>query len=232
MKRRHKSMTQPEQEKPLSPIIKKRSFVLVIVLAMLFICQAALAHPGGLDSNNGHKDNKNKSGLGSYHYHCGDHPAHLHGASGLCPYSADYKAYKAMVDELMAYSEKVASDKEGRQASEVLTVEELERMEVLLLNEFMPFRLTEELLDSETTQYGKTNVKGLNVRKKESTGSSKVCAISLTGSVLLVSEDKGNGWLSILAHEDGKNYTGFVKAEMVDLIDKPEYLINLCGYLK
>lgn len=30
---------------------------------------------------------KNKSGLGSYHYHCGGHPAHLH-ENGVCPYAS------------------------------------------------------------------------------------------------------------------------------------------------
>lgn len=43
------------------------------------------AHGGRTDSNGGHKDNKNKSGLGSYHYHCGGYPAHLH-PNGVCPY--------------------------------------------------------------------------------------------------------------------------------------------------
>ena len=45
----------------------------------------AAAHPGRTDANGGHRDNKNKSGLGSYHYHCGNHPAHLH-PNGVCPY--------------------------------------------------------------------------------------------------------------------------------------------------
>ena len=43
------------------------------------------AHSGRTDSRGGHKDNKNKSGLGRYHYHCGGHPAHLH-PNGVCPY--------------------------------------------------------------------------------------------------------------------------------------------------
>lgn len=45
----------------------------------------AEAHSGRTDANGGHKDTKNKSGLGSYHYHCGGHPAHLHD-KGVCPY--------------------------------------------------------------------------------------------------------------------------------------------------
>lgn len=47
----------------------------------------AEAHSGRTDANGGHKDNKNKSGLGSYHYHCGGNPAHLH-PDGVCPYSS------------------------------------------------------------------------------------------------------------------------------------------------
>lgn len=47
------------------------------------------AHSGRTDSRGGHKDNKNASGLGSYHYHCGGHPAHLH-TNGICPYSSTY----------------------------------------------------------------------------------------------------------------------------------------------
>ena len=45
------------------------------------------AHSGRTDSRGGHRDNKNKSNLGSYHYHCGGHPAHLH-ENGVCPYSS------------------------------------------------------------------------------------------------------------------------------------------------
>lgn len=47
------------------------------------------AHSGRTDSSGGHKDNKNKSGLGSYHYHCDGNPPHLHNG-GVCPYSSEY----------------------------------------------------------------------------------------------------------------------------------------------
>ena len=46
---------------------------------------SAFAHGGRTDGSGGHKDNKNKSGLGYYHYHCGGYPAHLH-TNGVCPY--------------------------------------------------------------------------------------------------------------------------------------------------
>lgn len=45
------------------------------------------AHSGRTDGSGGHHDNKNASGLGSYHYHCGGYPAHLH-EGGVCPYSS------------------------------------------------------------------------------------------------------------------------------------------------
>lgn len=45
------------------------------------------AHSGRTDSNGGHHDYKNVSGLGSYHYHCGGYPAHLH-TNGKCPYAS------------------------------------------------------------------------------------------------------------------------------------------------
>lgn len=48
----------------------------------------ALAHSGRTDRSGGHHDNKNKSGLGSYHYHCGGYPAHLH-TNGVCPYTSN-----------------------------------------------------------------------------------------------------------------------------------------------
>ena len=46
----------------------------------------AQAHSGRTDSSGGHRDNRNASGLGSYHYHCGGYPAHLH-ENGVCPYT-------------------------------------------------------------------------------------------------------------------------------------------------
>lgn len=61
--------------------------ILLIALSVISIGITTYAHSGRTDSSGGHKDNKNKSGLGSYHYHCGGHPAHLHN-NGVCPYSS------------------------------------------------------------------------------------------------------------------------------------------------
>lgn len=68
--------------------------VLLIVLSLISIQINAYAHSGRTDSSGGHKDNKNKSGLGSYHYHCGGHAAHLH-TNGVCPYSSSASSSKS-----------------------------------------------------------------------------------------------------------------------------------------
>lgn len=69
---------------------KFSKFVIVLFILSLFT-SAAYAHSGRTDSSGGHKDNKNVSGLGYYHYHCGGHPAHLH-INGICPYSTNYSS--------------------------------------------------------------------------------------------------------------------------------------------
>lgn len=64
------------------------AFLAVTVLPVQSGCfvLTAEAHSGRTDASGGHRDNKNKSGLGSYHYHHG-YPAHLH-PDGLCPYDS------------------------------------------------------------------------------------------------------------------------------------------------
>lgn len=68
--------------------MKKRVFVALIVLLLFFSYILAFAHSGRTDKNGGHRDNKNVSGLGPYHYHCGGYPPHLHD-KGYCPYTGE-----------------------------------------------------------------------------------------------------------------------------------------------
>jgi len=63
---------------------KKLIQIITLVICLLLVSSTAFAHSGRTDSSGGHRDNKNKSGLGSYHYHCGGNPPHLH--DGGCPY--------------------------------------------------------------------------------------------------------------------------------------------------
>ncbi len=65
-------------------LMKKAGFILLILVLLPY---SLFAHSGRTDSKGGHKDNKNQSGLGSYHYHCGGNPPHLH-TNGVCPYKS------------------------------------------------------------------------------------------------------------------------------------------------
>lgn len=65
-----------------------RSFfkiVLSVGFCSILCISTVFAHGGRTDAYEGHRDNYNASGLGSYHYHCGSAPAHLHD-NGICPY--------------------------------------------------------------------------------------------------------------------------------------------------
>lgn len=67
--------------------VLKKVVAIIVVLMLLCVPTVNFAHSGRTDANGGHRDNKNKSGLGSYHYHCGGYPAHLHDG-GVCPYTS------------------------------------------------------------------------------------------------------------------------------------------------
>lgn len=67
---------------------------LLIIFGIISIGVNTYGHSGRTDSSGGHKDNKNESGLGSYHYHCGGYPAHLH-TNGVCPYSSSLSSNKS-----------------------------------------------------------------------------------------------------------------------------------------
>lgn len=63
--------------------------ILSIAMALLMCACPVYGHSGRTDGRGGHRDNKNASGLGYYHYHCGGYPAHLH-TNGVCPYAGGY----------------------------------------------------------------------------------------------------------------------------------------------
>lgn len=65
---------------------KIKQSIICMILITISLFGNVFAHSGRTDAYGGHKDNKNKSGLGYYHYHCGGYPAHLH-ENGVCPYS-------------------------------------------------------------------------------------------------------------------------------------------------
>lgn len=78
----------------------RSSKVLLFTLILTFTLPCfAFAHGGKTDSKGGHRDNYNASGLGSYHYHCDGHPAHLH-TDGICPYSSSNSSTQSISQKL------------------------------------------------------------------------------------------------------------------------------------
>lgn len=88
--------------------MKKRVMRILSVLLIAIMATSTLSfgHSGRTDSQGGHRDNKNASGLGYYHYHCGGYPAHLH-KNGNCPYT--YTPPKKTVKKITAPTVKVSA---------------------------------------------------------------------------------------------------------------------------
>jgi Bacterial surface proteins containing Ig-like domains len=85
--------------------MKKIFYVICLCLLILTLRVAVEAHSGRTDSYGGHNDNKNVSGLGSYHYHHGYGP-HLHDG-GICPYSPKDKISVDNMPTTMKIGDKV-----------------------------------------------------------------------------------------------------------------------------
>lgn len=105
---------------------KKTISILLTILTIISIGVNSYAHSGKTDSSGGHKDNNNKSGLGSYHYHCGGYPAHLH-TNGVCPYSSSSTKTTSTVPTTIVVTdikinENVTSMKEGESKKLTATI--------------------------------------------------------------------------------------------------------------
>lgn len=90
---------------------KVNLFLVLVVILSQMNGVTAFGHRGRTDSNGGHRDNKNVSGLGSYHYHHG-YSAHLH-PNGICPYDSSYSNATTSVD---TYALKKEAENEGYSA--------------------------------------------------------------------------------------------------------------------
>ncbi len=94
-------------------LYKKNTFIFaltIIVIILMASSMSVFAHSGRTDSSGGHHDNNNVSGLGSYHYHCGGYPAHLH-EYGYCPYT-----------DVFPYSVSISTDKSTARRGETINL--------------------------------------------------------------------------------------------------------------
>lgn len=99
--------------------LKSATCVIIVIIVLFVITLSVFAHSGRTDSRGGHRDNKNSSGLGGYHYHHGYGP-HLH-PNGKCPYIIVEKTTptKISVDNVSIISSDITFQPGG---SRVLTV--------------------------------------------------------------------------------------------------------------
>lgn len=80
----------------------RRYIAVLVCFCMLVPANGLSAHSGRTDSMGGHHDYQNVSGLGSYHYHCGGHPAHLH-ENGVCPYDSSSQVSSSTTKKVSKY---------------------------------------------------------------------------------------------------------------------------------
>ena len=113
--------------------MKKNKFkvvsIVLIILSIISISINAYAHSGRTDSNGGHRDNKNKSGLGSYHYHCGGYPAHLH-TNGVCPYTSNSTQSNSSAQSSSSNLKETSAKPTTVDVTDVEINEEIESLEV------------------------------------------------------------------------------------------------------
>ena len=78
-------------------MLQKIKIMFEVFIFLIIFSTVTFAHSGRTDSNGGHKDKNNVSGLGGYHYHCGGYPAHLH-TNGVCPYNSNANTVNEKAD--------------------------------------------------------------------------------------------------------------------------------------
>lgn len=182
---------------------------LALLLAICALTQVAGAHSGRTDASGGHKDNKNKSGLGSYHYHCGGNPPHLHNG-GTCQYRSG----------TTAATKKPNKTSEPKPKSTTTPVQAASDNTQKITSQIIPLE--------EGMQYAKTNASGVNVRKEPSSRAGKQSTIRNSGTPLIVIEAvtgrNDEAWCAVRL-ENGTE--GYIRRDLLDFIDKAEYLSRI-----
>lgn len=173
--------------------IKNSKIIKIIILAVIILLStqtAIFAHSGRTDSSGGHKDNKNASGLGSYHYHCGGHPAHLH-ENGVCPYTSSSTSTSTSNSKKSTSSSSSSTSKSTETtSSESKTISvtsiKIENKNVATLEKGKTLNLTATIEPTDATNKNITwSSSDSNIATIDSTG--KVSAI-LEGTVTLTAK--------------------------------------------
>ena len=150
-----------------------------VAICVVLVSINSYAHSGRTDSNGGHKDNKNKSGLGSYHYHCGGYPAHLH-SNGICPYKT--KSNTTSSSSKSISNSKTSSSKTTSSSSQPVSAQPVEiKATSIEINEKIENILVGES-EILTTNILPSNVTNQNITWKSS--DEEIATISSKGEVI------------------------------------------------
>ena len=196
---------------------------LAILMLLILLPAAALAHPGGMDANQGHRDKDNISGLGAYHYHCNGSDAHIH-VWGLCPLSQEYADYKAAMKELDALLQKYA-DPES-----VWGAEEQQALKTLLVSPSMPMGFPQDLFDHEEIAFGRFTENETVIREE---AGSKYPRLG-TGNAAIPILTRGQpdrGWQLITCWNGEKLLEGYVMADKLEAITLETYAAALYSFI-
>lgn len=172
----------------------------------------ALAHSGRTDSSGGHKDNKNKSGLGSYHYHCGGNPPHLH-TGGVCPYAkkSSTTASGGGSAQKSTSSNRSASAAAASDADEVLDSFIREAVQAGVVTPTLDPETLAERVDVLLAYASKT----VNVREEPDAESKKLGFVPQNEKILVLQPHYTDTWHQV--YFDGQ--IGYVSAKLCRLTD-------------
>ena len=177
--------------------MKKLKKVLSVLSILVLIPTSIYAHSGRTDANGGHRDNKNVSGLGSYHYHCGGYPAHLHN-NGVCPYKGS-----STTSTGSSTSNSGATTSTVVEAKDTINVSNVP--ETLLIGQTMKIK------------YSVTSVKGNNTGSWTSNNSD---VLEITSDGNISAKNIGTAVITLTTYNNSKSHTikvAPVEVESVEL---------------
>ena len=184
----------------------------LLTLALTLTPALSCAHSGRTDGSGGHRDNKNKSGLGSYHYHCGGHPAHLH-ANGVCPYA---KSSSSKSKSSSSQKSKPTSSSSARADSD-------QAMEALI-SDAVRQGIVNPVVSAETGQ-DTVNIllgyaaKTVNVRQEPDSGSEKLGFISKGEKIMVIQDNYVPNWHQVL-YQDRIGYVSAKYCSLTSIVTK------------
>lgn len=183
--------------------MKKKIMALIAMISVLISIEVnCFAHSGKTDKNGGHKDNQNKSGLGSYHYHCGGYPAHLH-PSGVCPYSSSSSSSSTTTKKSTNNSTTTTTTKSTATESTATKTKNIEVEKVEIMNEVKTLKLGE----NKKLEVVVSPDNATNKELKWTSSNEKIIMVDNSGNI----KAKGNGTCNITVESNnGKKDTFLV----------------------